>query len=119
MKEYGVCPAFGYQCEYVAMVESQAEEIQKLKAALERTAVRADPESSRRIRAALAGENEMLYQGRVVQDGLVVAQCSSKNEERMLGELMHFTMVYGQDGPVRADVRHGKGRWRNIGETVK
>jgi hypothetical protein len=29
--EYGSCPAFGYQCEYVAKVEAQAAEIEKLR----------------------------------------------------------------------------------------
>ena len=62
----------------------------------------------------------MRYQGRIMQDGLMVAQCSSKNEERMKAHLAHFAVVYGQDGPVRADVKYGKGRWRMIsGEELK
>ena len=28
MSDYGSCPAFGYQCEYVAKVEAQAAEIE-------------------------------------------------------------------------------------------
>jgi hypothetical protein len=28
--EYGRCPAFGYECEYVAKVEAQAAEIERL-----------------------------------------------------------------------------------------
>jgi hypothetical protein len=28
--EYGRCPAFGYECEYVSMVEAQAAEIERL-----------------------------------------------------------------------------------------
>jgi hypothetical protein len=31
MTEYGRCPAFGYECEYVAKVEAQAAEIEQLK----------------------------------------------------------------------------------------
>ena len=34
MTECGSCPAFGYQCEYVALVEAQAAEIEKLREAL-------------------------------------------------------------------------------------
>lgn len=32
MTEYGRCPAFGYECEYVAKVEAQAAEIERLRA---------------------------------------------------------------------------------------
>jgi hypothetical protein len=35
MREYGRCPAFGYECEYVAKVEAQAAEIKDLKESLE------------------------------------------------------------------------------------
>jgi hypothetical protein len=35
MTEYGRCPAFGYECEYVAKVEAQAAEIEDLKKSLE------------------------------------------------------------------------------------
>lgn len=31
MTEYGRCPAFGYECEYVAKVEAQAAEIKELR----------------------------------------------------------------------------------------
>jgi len=31
MTEYGRCPAFGYECEYVAKVEAQAAEIERLR----------------------------------------------------------------------------------------
>jgi len=33
--EYGRCPAFGYECEYVAKVEAQAAEIERLRGHLE------------------------------------------------------------------------------------
>jgi len=33
MTEYGRCPAFGYECEYVAKVEAQAAEIERLRKA--------------------------------------------------------------------------------------
>jgi len=35
MKDTGKCPAFGYDCEYVAKVEAQAAEIEDLKKSLE------------------------------------------------------------------------------------
>ena len=35
MSEYGRCPAFGYECEYVAKVEAQAAEIEKLREAVD------------------------------------------------------------------------------------
>jgi hypothetical protein len=38
--EYGSCPAFGYQCEYVAKVEAQAAEIEKLREALTKIGLR-------------------------------------------------------------------------------
>lgn len=31
MSDFGRCPAFGYECEYVAKVEAQAAEIERLK----------------------------------------------------------------------------------------
>jgi hypothetical protein len=34
MTDTGKCPAFGYDCEYVAKVEAQAAEIEALKRAL-------------------------------------------------------------------------------------
>jgi hypothetical protein len=34
MSDYGRCPAFGYECEYVAKVEAQAGEIERLKGKL-------------------------------------------------------------------------------------
>jgi hypothetical protein len=34
MTDTGKCPAFGYDCEYVAKVEAQAAEIERLKRAL-------------------------------------------------------------------------------------
>jgi ABC-type uncharacterized transport system YnjBCD substrate-binding protein len=41
-----------------ALIDEQAEQIWKLRAALERTAVKADGASRKRIRAALAGKAE-------------------------------------------------------------
>jgi hypothetical protein len=35
MSEYGTCPAFGYECEYVAKVEAQAAEISELRAVVD------------------------------------------------------------------------------------
>jgi hypothetical protein len=31
MTDFGICPAFGWECEYVAKVEAQAAEIERLK----------------------------------------------------------------------------------------
>jgi len=64
MREYGRCPAFGYECEYVSMVEAQAAEIERLRGALEYI-VRIDDhnkscpsEFANVARAALAGKAE-------------------------------------------------------------
>ncbi len=35
MTDTGKCPAFGYDCEYVAKVEAQAAEIERLREVLE------------------------------------------------------------------------------------
>lgn len=56
----------------------------------------------------------MTYRGRVIQDGQPVAWCESEDEGRMLAQLANYTLIYGQDGPVEVQVRHGKGRWRNL-----
>ena len=46
MTEYGSCPAFGYQCEYVAKVEAQAAEIEKLRRCIRDCPTRADYSSA-------------------------------------------------------------------------
>lgn len=56
----------------------------------------------------------MTYRGRVIQDGQPVAWCESEDEGRMLAQLAHYTLMYGQDGPVEVQVRHGKGRWKKL-----
>ena len=66
--EYGTCPAFGYECEYVSMVEAQAAEIERLREALTKISLRkwnsmtqgcnAAREANDIARAALAGKAE-------------------------------------------------------------
>jgi len=64
MTEYGRCPAYGTQCEYVAKVEAQAAEIERLRGLLGRAdaALRGANMNmnvvERKIRAALAGKAE-------------------------------------------------------------
>jgi hypothetical protein len=64
MREYGRCPAFGYECEYVAKVEAQAAEIERLRGALALAdaALRGANMNmnvvERKIREALAGKAE-------------------------------------------------------------
>jgi len=61
MTDTGKCPAFGYDCEYVAKVEAQAAEIKRLREALwniaHHTSVRTAKECWEEARAAL-GEAE-------------------------------------------------------------
>lgn len=33
------------------------------------------------------------------QDGMIVAEVSGPDRERCLSEILHYAMVYGQDGP--------------------
>jgi len=61
--EYGRCPAFGYECEYVSMVEAQAAEIEMLRDALGIAIVLVAAELPYapmlpHLRAALAGKAE-------------------------------------------------------------
>jgi hypothetical protein len=53
MTEYGRCPAFGYECEYVAKVEAQAAEIERLREALRQIANIIPPIQTTIARAAL------------------------------------------------------------------
>ena len=47
MSDCGTCPAFGYDCEYVAKVEAQAAEIEELRAQL-KTVLDREAETHRR-----------------------------------------------------------------------
>jgi hypothetical protein len=63
MREYGRCPAFGYECEYVAKVEAQTAEIERLRDALGIAIVLVAAELPyapmlQHLRAALAGKAE-------------------------------------------------------------
>jgi hypothetical protein len=63
MTEYGRCPAFGYECEYVAKVEAQAAEIERLRGLLAEAVEYPasdylDNGVLNRIYAALAGKAE-------------------------------------------------------------
>jgi predicted RNase H-like nuclease (RuvC/YqgF family) len=62
VSDCGTCPAFGYDCEYVAKVEAQAAEIEELRAQL-KTVLDREAETHRRHDAkveALEAENERL-----------------------------------------------------------
>lgn len=50
--------------------------------------------------------------GRIIQDGQPVAGTSSESRDTMLRDLLHYAAMYGQDGPVKIEVRSGKSRWR-------
>lgn len=50
------------------------------------------------------------HRGRILQDGMVVAEVSSGNLSDVQREIAHYAMMYGQDGPVAAEIRKGK-RW--------
>jgi hypothetical protein len=41
----------------------------------------------------------------VIQDGLVVAEGSGPDRQRVTSEANHYVMMYSQDGPVNAVVR--------------
>jgi len=61
MTEYGRCPAFGYECEYVSIVEAQAAEIERLReiVAIMHTAFAAYADSPAKQEAiTLAGKAE-------------------------------------------------------------
>jgi len=44
---------------------------------------------------------------RLLQDGMVVASATSP------AEIMHYALMYGQDGPVVIQAR-ANGRWRSL-----
>ena len=50
---------------------------------------------------------------RLIQDGIVVAQCDG---DRAWQEINHYATVYGQDGPVQIEKRH-HGRWYAVENT--
>jgi hypothetical protein len=54
----------------------------------------------------------MEHRFRLIQDGMVVAQVESEQQDRALGEIEHYAAVYSQDGPVKIERRRGKGSWR-------
>jgi hypothetical protein len=60
MSDLGTCPAFGYECEYVSMVEAQAAEIERLRGKLQYMADTNLADDDYRIiaREALAGKAE-------------------------------------------------------------
>ena len=46
---------------------------------------------------------------RVMQDGVMVARLSGP-KETALPSILHYAMMYGQDGPVRVERREGR-KW--------
>lgn len=47
----------------------------------------------------------------VMQDGYPVASGVGPHD-RALAEMMHYAMIYGQDGPVEMKTRTGSGKWK-------
>lgn len=41
----------------------------------------------------------------VIQDDMIVAEGECSDRDTALSEAAHYTMMYGQDGPVKAIVR--------------
>jgi len=48
---------------------------------------------------------------RIIQDGMMVARAEGQHSLR---EIMHYALVYSQDGPLRIERRVNK-RWRAYG----
>lgn len=56
---------------------------------------------------------QILY-WRIRQDGLVVASGSGE-QSRAMAEMMHYALVYGEDGPVSLYTRTPRGKWEPYG----
>jgi hypothetical protein len=77
MSEYGTCPAFGYECEYVAKVEAQAMEIERLGSVIDATALHW---------LALQDKHPIQWEGAI--DGAMAAACAEI--ERLRGALTNI-----------------------------
>ena len=53
------------------------------------------------------------WEGRIVQESQPVAFAFAKDRDAMLAQLAHYALVYGQDGPVKMQIKApGERRWR-------
>lgn len=57
---------------------------------------------------------ERLHEARLWQDGLVVATVQGRDQASVFAAITHYATVYSCDGPVRAEVRTGRGKWRRF-----
>ena len=67
VSDCGTCPAFGYDCEYVAKVEAQAAEIEELRAQL-KTVLDREAETHRRHDAKVEAQAAEIERLREVGD---------------------------------------------------
>lgn len=62
------------------------------------------------MRVVIGGAKE--FRGRVEQGGQIVAQVYGTNRRRVQSELVHYSLMYEQDGPVVAYIHEKRGgRW--------
>lgn len=54
------------------------------------------------------------HRWRLIQDGMTVAGGSAPDLARRDSEMSRYAAQYAQEGPVRLEVRSGKGRWRRF-----
>lgn len=52
------------------------------------------------------------FRGRIIQDGLVVAEVSAPTLGEAMRELSHYAFIYGQDGPVTVKMPKPKKKLR-------
>jgi hypothetical protein len=58
--------------------------------------------------------SEERWRFRIIQDGDIVASGDAPDFGRCMSEASHYDMVYGQDGPVKVQVRTGRERWKDM-----
>jgi len=58
--------------------------------------------------------SDTLYYGRIVEAGQPVAGVSGYDRDSVARETAHYANMYGQDGPVVVQMRHGKQRWKTV-----
>lgn len=51
---------------------------------------------------------------RIIQDGQPVAGGDAPDRKTAMREMIHYAMVYGQDGPVTCQMRTGKNKWKDV-----
>lgn len=57
----------------------------------------------------------MTYDYKVIQDGVVVARVVGDDERQVEGEIRHYALIYGQDGPVKIRRSNSERATRNSG----